>query len=253
MSTKILMKDIFKTYKMNNEIMPVLDGVSLNLLKEEFVSIIGPSGCGKSTILKIICGLDKPDDGLLLLDDKPSKYPEKIVSYMPQKDHLLPWRNVLENVILAREVKGDNIREAKQEALQLMHLFGLKGFENSYPSDLSGGMRQRAALMRTFLSKQQIMLLDEPFGALDAITRTGMQKWLLDVWKKFKQSILFITHDIDEAIFLSDRIYVLTPRPAQVCLHLEVDLPRPRDKYLLTENKFLKVKKKVMEYLLQND
>ncbi len=253
MNTRILIKDIYKSYNINKETLPVLGGVSINVLDKEFVSIIGPSGCGKSTIFQIICGLVKPDSGLVLLDNSSTRDPKSMVSYMPQKDHLLPWRNVLENVILAREVKGDNIKIAKKEALELMHLFDLKGFENCYPSDLSGGMRQRAALMRTFLSKQQVMLLDEPFGALDAITRSDMQKWLLDVWNEFKQSILFITHDIDEAIFLSDRIYVLTSRPAQVCLHLEVSLPRPRYKNMLTESKFLNLKKKVMDYLLKTD
>ncbi|KJS17256.1 MAG: ABC transporter, partial [Peptococcaceae bacterium BRH_c4b] len=175
--------------------------------------------------------------------------PQDIVSYMPQKDYLLPWRTVLDNVILAREVAGVNRNEAKSEARELMPLFGLTGFENSFPSELSGGMRQRAALMRTALARRSVWLLDEPFGALDAITRSKMQQWLLEVWNSFRQTVFFVTHDIDEALFLSDRVYVLTPRPSRVSLHLEVDLPRSRSAEILTEPRFLLLKRRVMDVL----
>jgi ABC-type nitrate/sulfonate/bicarbonate transport system ATPase subunit len=172
-----------------------------------------------------------------------------MVSYMPQKDYLLPWRTVLDNVILAREVAGVNRNEAKSEARELMPLFGLSGFEKCFPSELSGGMRQRAALMRTALARRPVWLLDEPFGALDAITRSKMQQWLLEVWNRFRQTVFFVTHDIDEALFLSDRVYVLTPRPSRVSLYLEVDLPRPRRAEILTEPSFLQLKKRVMDVL----
>jgi len=171
------------------------------------------------------------------------------VSYMPQKDLLLPWRTVLDNVVLARRATREDSRAVKKEAMELMPLFGLSGFENSYPAELSGGMRQRAALMRTVLARRRVLLLDEPFGALDAITRNRMQQWLLQVWDNFRQAVLFVTHDIDEAIFLADRVYVLTPRPARVCLHLDIDLPRPRQVEMVTTERFLALKKQIMRAL----
>ncbi len=237
----VLMEGVSKSFMVGGKPLPVLDGVSVRLGAGEFVSLIGPSGCGKSTLFNIICGLERPDGGRVSLADA--------VSYMPQKDLLLPWRTVLDNVILAREVAGDDRAEARREARELMPLFGLAGFEKSYPAGLSGGMRQRAALMRTMLARRDILLLDEPFGALDAITRTKMQRWLLEVWDRFKQAVFFITHDIEEALFLSDRVYVLTPRPAGVALHLEVGLPRPRRYECVTDADFLALKKQIMQAL----
>lgn len=249
MNAKILLDDVTKTFVIDGETLPTLGGVSLQVEAGEFVSLIGPSGCGKSTVFNIICGLVSPDSGGVILDGRPGIAPAKIISYMPQKDLLLPWRNILRNVILAREVQGEDLEEAVNEARELLPLFGLEGFENSFPAELSGGMRQRAALMRTVLAKREVLLLDEPFAALDAITRTTMQQWLLEVWDKFRYAVFFITHDVEEALFLSDRLYVLSARPAQVCLHLEVNLPRPRYRRLVTEKTFLKLKKQVMDAL----
>lgn len=249
MTTEILLKDITKSFAAGKETLPVLDRVLIEVHQGEFVSLIGPSGCGKSTLFNIICGLAEPDSGKVVLGTEKGASAGKVVSYMPQNDLLLPWRNVLDNVILAREVAGEDVIMAKREAMELMHLFGLAGFENSYPAELSGGMRQRAALMRTILANRPVLLLDEPFGALDALTRIKMQQWLLEVWSQFKQAVFFITHDVDEAIFLSDRIYVFTPRPARVCLHLEVNLSRPRSLDILTTPSFLAIKKRVMEAL----
>ncbi|SFQ95203.1 ABC transporter ATP-binding protein [Desulfoscipio geothermicus] len=249
MTLEILLEDVAKSYRMNGVSLPVLDGVSLQVEEKEFVSLIGPSGCGKSTLFNIICGLTEPDRGRVLLGGRAGVRAGEAVSYMPQKDLLLPWRTVLDNVVLARRATREDSRAVKKEAMELMPLFGLSGFENSYPAELSGGMRQRAALMRTVLARRRVLLLDEPFGALDAITRNRMQQWLLQVWDNFRQAVLFVTHDIDEAIFLADRVYVLTPRPARVCLHLNIDLPRPRQVEMVTTERFLALKKQIMRAL----
>ncbi|MTI85350.1 MAG: ABC transporter ATP-binding protein [Firmicutes bacterium] len=245
----IQLKNITKSFNLDQENLPVLNGLSLYVNNREFVSLLGPSGCGKSTLFNIICGLINPDRGEVIVGEKEGMKAKDVVSYMPQKDLLLPWRTVLENVILAREVAGENKETVKKEAAHLLPLFGLEGFQNSFPAELSGGMRQRAALMRTMLAQKEVLLLDEPFGALDAITRTRMQRWLLDVWNKFRQAVFFVTHDIDEALFLSDRVYVLTPRPARISLELKVELPRPRRAGILTTSDFLQQKRKVMHVL----
>jgi ABC-type nitrate/sulfonate/bicarbonate transport system ATPase subunit len=246
---EIVLRDIQKSFTVDGEKMQVLNGITLHVNSEEFVSLIGPSGCGKSTLFNIICGLLEPDSGEVTLGNEEKLTAKEIISYMPQKDLLLPWRSVLDNVILAREITGENKETAKKQAVRLLPLFGLEGFENCYPSELSGGMRQRAALMRTMLARKRLLLLDEPFGALDAITRTDMQRWLLEVWSKFKQAILLVTHDIDEAIFLSDRVYVLTARPARICLETSIDLPRPRRAAVVTTPDFLALKKMIMNAL----
>lgn len=162
---------------------------------------------------------------------------------------LLPWRDVLDNVILCAELNGVPVTESRRLAEELLPLFGLEGFAQSYPSALSGGMKQRAALLRTFLCQKEILLLDEPLGALDAITRIEMQEWLLDVWEEFRQTILFITHDVEEAIFLSDRIYVMSPRPGQISLEVSVDFPRPRDHRLVADPHFMALREQLFEAL----
>lgn len=245
----VLLEGVAKSFVVGGKPLPILDEVSVQVGEGEFVSLIGPSGCGKSTLFNIICGLERPDRGRVVLAGNENLRAVDAVSYMPQKDLLLPWRTVLDNVILAREVAGDGRVQARREAEKLMPLFGLAGFENSYPAKLSGGMRQRAALMRTMLAHRNILLLDEPFGALDAITRTKMQQWLLEVWNRFRRAVFFITHDIEETIFLSDRVYVLTPRPARVALHLNVNLPRPRRYECVTGPDFLALKKQIMQAL----
>lgn len=245
----IEVRDVAGSFVLDGTVLPVLDGVSARVGAGEFVSLIGPSGCGKSTLFNIICGLEQPDRGRVLLAGGEETRPGQVVSYMPQKDLLFPWRTVLDNVVLAREVAGKDRAGARREAMQLMPLFGLAGFEHSYPAELSGGMRQRAALMRAVLARRPALLLDEPFGALDAITRTRMQTWLLEVWDRFRQAVFFITHDIEEAVFLSDRVYVLTPRPAKVALHLEINLPRPRCYGDITTPGFLEYKRTIMERL----
>jgi ABC-type nitrate/sulfonate/bicarbonate transport system ATPase subunit len=168
---------------------------------------------------------------------------------MPQKDLLMPWRTVADNVVLGMEVAGVRRDEARREAMPLIEAFGLGGFESAYPRALSGGMRQRAAFLRTVLFKKDILLLDEPFGALDALTRQAMHEWLLDVWEKLGTTIVFVTHDVEEATFLSDRVYVMTSRPGQIKAELPIDLPRPRTYDVVVSEDFLRLKAQLLAEL----
>ncbi len=248
-TAKVEVRELYKGYRVDGQPMAVLDGVSLRAEEGAFVTLIGPSGCGKSTVFSILCGLQQLDRGEVCLDGQPQRQRTGQVGYMPQRDLLLPWRNVLDNAVLGPEVQGEDVAAARREAERLLPLFGLEGFGGSYPAALSGGMRQRAALLRTFLCHKDVMLLDEPFGALDAITRNGLQEWLLEVWQQFRHTILFITHDVEEALFLSDYVYVLTPRPARVCLELAVPLPRPRQREMALTAGFGALKQEVMRAL----
>lgn len=222
--------------------LPVLESIDLFAMDGEFVSLIGPSGCGKSTLFNVIAGLQIPVSGSIRIDGHSIDRLLGQVALMPQKDLLMPWRTVLDNTILGLEVQGVPRREAREKALALFDLFGLKGFEQAFPSTLSGGMRQRAAFLRTVLTDRDILLLDEPFGALDALTRSSMQEWLLKLWGSLRKTILFITHDVDEAVLLSDRVYVLTARPARVKLVQDIGLPRPRRYEMVTSPDFTRLK-----------
>jgi len=235
----LVVRDVSKAFRVDGRIVQALQGISLRAEAHEFVSLIGPSGCGKSTLLNIIGGLLEPDEGEVLLGGAPGARRLGRVGYMPQRDLLLPWRKLLDNVLLGPEVCGQDMDQARREAQELLPLFGLQGFEDHYPATLSGGMRQRAALMRTFLCKQEIVLLDEPFGALDALTRRTMRRWLLDVWDRFRQTLIFVTHDVEEAVFLSNRVVVFSPRPGRVLLELEIELPHPRPEHVVSDVKFI--------------
>lgn len=199
-----------------------LDDISLTVDCQEFVVILGPSGCGKSTLLNIISGLITPDKGRIELGGEDWTGRTGRISYMQQKDLLLPHKNIINNVCIPLLIKGMPKKDAHQYALKYLQDFGLNGFENYYPQQLSGGMRQRAALLRTYLFTSDIMLLDEPFAGLDAITRRKMQLWLKELCNNYQPSVLFVTHDIDEALLLADAIYVLSPRPAKVQLNIKV-------------------------------
>jgi putative hydroxymethylpyrimidine transport system ATP-binding protein len=205
-----------------------LHDVSLSVAAGEFVAIIGPSGCGKSTLLDILAGLENPGAGRVEFDGREITGTVGALAYMPQKDLLMPWRTVLDNTILPLELAHMPKKEARRRALELFPRFGLSGFERQYPAALSGGMRQRAALLRTVLTDRSVLLLDEPFGALDAITRADMQSWLLDVWTTFRRTIVLVTHDVDEALYLADRVFVMTPRPGTIRTEIEVPIQRPR-------------------------
>jgi len=206
-----------------------LSDVSLIVGEGEFVSIVGPSGCGKSTLFSIIAGLESASSGEVVLTSHEHEPLLGNVGLMPQRDLLMPWQSVLDNTAVGLRLSGLSRSQSRKEARSYFREFGLEGFETRWPGQLSGGMRQRAALLRTFLAGHDMLLLDEPFGALDAITRRGMQRWLTEVWRRHRRTILFITHDVDEAILLSDRVYVMTGRPGGIALEVTIDIPRPRD------------------------
>ncbi len=249
MAIKIEIKHLNKTFMRNKESLEVLKDINLILCENQFVSLLGPSGCGKSTILRILAGLEDSYSGDIKVCDKKLSDSSTQFCYMPQKDLLMPWRTVYKNIILPLEI-DDRLNSTENLKLpELIKEFGLEGFENFYPSEISGGMKQRAGLLRTFLMNSDIMLLDEPFGALDAITRMNMQEWLLSVLSEHKKSVLFITHDIDEAIFLSDRVYVLSDRPASIVSTVDIEFIRPRTKEMLSTQNFLKYKNLILKAL----
>ena len=221
-------RHLSKTFREGRRQVAALQDVSFAAYPGEFITIIGPSGSGKSTLFNIITGLLEPDAGEVIVACGDARRKRGRVGYMPQRDLLLPWRTVLDNVILGPELDGRSKREARRRARELMPLFGLAGFEDEYPDALSGGMRQRAALLRTFLTDREILLLDEPFGALDALTRRELQRWLLEIWQHFRKTILFVTHDVEEAIFLADRVLVFSPRPGRIVWERRIPLARPR-------------------------
>lgn len=235
--------------KKNFGSMNIIKDVSFYANNNEFVSLLGPSGSGKSTIFNIISGLLLQDSGEVIIDGKVCTSRLKKISYMHQKDLLLPWKNIIDNIAIPLIIKGKSKKEARTYVLSYFKTFGLVGFEYKYPSQLSGGMRQRVALLRTYMSSSDIMLLDEPFGALDAITRTKMHYWLLEVSKEIKATIIFITHDIEEAVFLSDRIYVLSDKPAIIKKEIFVDLPKSRTNDIITSIKFNEIKRNILELL----
>jgi ABC-type nitrate/sulfonate/bicarbonate transport system ATPase subunit len=243
------MKSIIRTENISlsfTETGQVLESISLNVKDGEFVSIIGPSGSGKSTIFQCIGGVLVPEKGDIFLGDKKITGEPGHISYMPQQNSLLPWRTVLENVLLGQELhKKTNVEEAKS----WLHKVGLSEYENAYPHQLSGGMKQRVAFIRALISPASLLLLDEPFSALDEFTRLDMQKWLLSIWEKERKSILFITHNIEEALFLSDRIYLLSNRPANILKEINVTFPRPRNEELLMDDQFQNMKKEIFKSL----
>ena len=239
---RIRLQGVGKVFPTREGPVTVLQDVDFQVADGQFVSIIGPSGCGKTTLLNIIAGLEQPTVGVIELDGQPAIQRLGMVGYMQQKDLLMPWRTVLDNVILALEVRGVSRSKARERAQELVGLFGLEGFEKLYPAALSGGMRQRAAFLRTVLTDKDVLLLDEPFGALDALTRTQKQEWLLEMWGSLGKTIVLITHDVDEAILLSDTIYVLSSRPGQVRQVMDVGLPRPRSYQSITEAGFIQLK-----------
>jgi ABC-type nitrate/sulfonate/bicarbonate transport system ATPase subunit len=239
MEAKIRLENISISFK---EAGVVLDDISLYVREGEFVSIIGPSGSGKSTIFQCIGGLLQPEKGELFLDHRKINGERGNIAYMPQQNSLFPWRTVLDNVLLGQELfqKPD-----KQEALEWLRKVNLSDYQDAYPHQLSGGMNQRVAFLRALLSLQSVLLLDEPFSALDEFTRFDMQKWLLSIWEEKQKSVLFITHNIEEALFLSDRVYILSPRPANIIREVSVPFKRPRSDQLLMESEFLQLKKEI--------
>ncbi len=245
----LVLEDVSMIFRSGGQEFTALSPLDLEVPAGRFISLIGPSGCGKSTIFNIVAGLQAPTSGRVTLDGEDITGMIGQVGYMLQKDLLLPWRTVLDNVSLGMEIRGIPLKQARERALPLLHRYGLGGFEYNYPSSLSGGMRQRAALLRTLLVDTDLILLDEPFGALDAQTKSQMQEWLLQLFGDFGRTVIFVTHDVEEAVFLSDDIYVMASRPGRVIDKMPVDLPRPRDRSLVTTPRFVAMKKYCLDLL----
>ncbi|WP_320977221.1 ABC transporter ATP-binding protein [Enterocloster asparagiformis] len=227
----------------------VIRDIHIELREGELVSLLGISGGGKTTLFNVIAGLSLPDQGQVLLNGRDITGQPGNVSYMLQKDLLLPYRTIVDNVALPLRIKGAGKKEAREKASAYFGQFGLEGTEMKYPGQLSGGMRQRAALLRTYLFSADVALLDEPFSALDMLTKGAVHSWYLDVMERIRLSTLFITHDIDEAILLSDRIYLLTGRPGQITWELVIKEPRPRRKDFNLTEEFLAYKREILRRL----
>ncbi len=213
------------------------------------MTLVGPSGSGKSTLFSLLAGLLDPEQGEILLDGQLQQERTGSFGYMPQRDLLLPWRSVTANVAIPLELGGMDRTVAGERAEEMLAHFGLEEFGDLYPYALSGGMRQRAALLRTILTEQDVLLLDEPFGALDALTRRELQDWLLNLWQEYSKTIFFITHDVDEALYLGDRVLVLSSRPGHIVETLEVDLPRPRRSSMIARPEFGRQAARLLEAL----
>src|ERR1700744_70577 len=252
MPAKLRLDQVSMAFRTPNSVFQALSPVSLTIEQGRFVSLIGPSGCGKSTIFNIVAGLLEPSGGRVLIDGEDATGTIGRVGYMLQKDLLLPWRTVLDNVILGMEIQGVPLREARERALPLLQRYGLAGFEYLYPNALSGGMRQRAALLRPLLFDTDVILLDEPFGALDAQTKLQMQEWLLGLWSDFGKTVVFVTHDIEEAIYLSDEVHIMATRPGRIIETIPVALVRPRLRTSALTPEFLVLKQRCLDLLQEN-
>jgi ABC-type nitrate/sulfonate/bicarbonate transport system ATPase subunit len=226
-----------------------LEPTSLTIEDGSFVAIVGPSGCGKSTLFNVIAGLLQPDSGEVHVADQVVTGTSGHVGYMLQKDLLMPWRTVEDNITMAARLTRGVTTEDRAEAQRVANQYGLGDFLRHYPHALSGGMRQRVAFMRTLVTRHPLLLLDEPFGALDAQTRLEMQQWLLQVWKEAQRTVLFITHDVDESIFLSDRVLVMSPRPGRIIADFDNPLERPRSLDVLTDPRFVELKSQILHLL----
>lgn len=237
--------DVTLAYENTN----IIEDISIELHDNELVCLLGASGGGKTTLFNVISGLKKPDKGKIMLNGRDVTGQPGHISYMLQKDLLLPYRTIEDNVALPLLIKGEKKKEARRKAGELFEEFGLDGTQKKYPKQLSGGMRQRAALLRTYMFSGDVALLDEPFSALDTLTKSDMHRWYLDVMDKIHLSTLFITHDIDEAILLSDRIYLLTGRPGRITEEIVIREPKPRRKDFNLTDEFLWYKKDILKKL----
>jgi NitT/TauT family transport system ATP-binding protein len=237
---------VARTYRSKRKTVTALEGVELSVREGEVVAVVGPSGCGKSTLLELFAGLQEPDAGEIEGGGL------EACAFMPQRDLLLPWRDGLGNAALALECKGVAKREARRQAAPLFERFGLAEFERSYPRELSGGMRQRVAFLRTLLAGRDVLLLDEPFAALDSITRGSMQEWLAEALASEPRTVVLVTHDVEEALFLADRVAVMSPRPGRIVAELAVPFERPRKRReTVTSPGFAQLKERALEALGQ--
>jgi NitT/TauT family transport system ATP-binding protein len=246
----ITMAALTQTYvSQDRSLVAALAEVTLDIAPGEFVTIVGPSGCGKTTLLRIMAGLQRPTSGAVHLLGRPVTGPSRNVGIVFQDPVLLPWRTVLDNVMLPVQVLGLDRETFRRRALELLALVGLAGFEGKYPHELSGGMRQRVSLARALVHDPALLLMDEPFGALDAMTREAMNLELQRIWQESGKTVAFITHSISEAVFLGDRVVVMSPRPGRIADVLTVDLPRPRDLDLMASDAFGVFARKIRQAL----
>lgn len=233
----LIVQDICKKYEADDgDGVQALQNIDIEVKDKEFVCIIGPSGCGKTTLLRIIAGLEKPDSGLVTLNNETILAPGPDRGMVFQEYSLFPWRTVLKNITFSLELKKIPKAERNKIANEYLELVGLEKFADSYPHELSGGMKQRVAIARALVNDPKILLMDEPFGAVDAQTRNRLQQELLKIWEKEQKTIMFITHSVDEAVFLADRVVVFTARPGKIKEIIDIDLPRPRDRTSLEAN-----------------
>jgi NitT/TauT family transport system ATP-binding protein len=241
-------KNLCKTYVDSEEqqIVQALINVNLSVMNGEFLSIIGPSGCGKTTLLRIIAGLEQHTTGEVLINGEQLTEPWSRVGFVFQEYALFPWRSVSENIEFGLEIKNVPKQDRRQRALEYIHKFGIDGFEDKYPKELSGGMKQRVAIARTLINNPSMILMDEPFGSLDSQTRNTMQEFLLNIWQNSNRTILFVTHNIDEAVFLSNRVIGLSKRPGSIKFSLEIAIPMPRDR---TSSEFNQYRKEILNFL----
>ena len=232
----------------DGEVLTAIEKIDLTIRQKEFICVLGPSGCGKTTFLRMIAGLDQATSGEIILDGEQIQGPNSKVGIVFQEYSLFPWRNVIDNVAFGLEMQGIGREERYRIAHQYLDLVGLSQFSQSYPSELSGGMKQRVAVARALALDPVVLLMDEPFGALDAQTRNLLQKELLEIWQKTKKTIIFVTHSVDEAVFLGDRLVVLTSRPGRICEIIPIDLIRPRDR---TSTGFAQVRRQILDLIAQ--
>ena len=238
MNHKLEIRNLTKTFSTEDGEMMALEDISIEVKPAEFLCIIGPSGCGKTTLLRMVAGLDHPSSGEIILDGKEVKGPSPDRGMVFQEFSLFPWRTVLKNVEFGLEIKGVGDKARGEIAEKYIELVGLQGFENHYPYELSGGMKQRVAIARALATEPSILLMDEPFGSVDAQTRNILQEELLEIWKRTKKTVLFVTHSVDEAVYLADRVAVMSARPGCLIKCLDIDIPRPRKRTSLEVNEF---------------
>jgi ABC-type nitrate/sulfonate/bicarbonate transport system ATPase subunit len=248
-AAKLRIQQISKVYTGDGHEVIAIDGIDLGIRNREFATILGPSGCGKSTLLRIVAGLAKPTQGLVRLDGQTISGPGQDRGMVFQSYTLFPWLTVKENIQFGLGLSGMDRARQEQIAQEFVNKVGLKGFERAYPKALSGGMKQRVAIARALANNPAILLLDEPFGALDAQTRSLMQELLTRVWEELHITILFVTHDVEEAIFLSDRVFVMTARPGRIKAEIEVPLERPRQYEMKSSETFLHLKKRALDLI----
>jgi len=244
--TKLHIHNVSKTYRSDGQEVLAIDEIDLKIKNEEFATILGPSGCGKSTLLRIVAGLIKPTKGIVRLDGNVITRPGQDRGMVFQSYTLFPWLTVSENIQFGLEISGMAKVKQEQIAQEFVEKVGLKGFEKTYPKGLSGGMKQRVAIARALANNPAILLLDEPFGALDAQTRALMQELLTQIWEELHKTILFVTHDVEEAIFLSDRVFIMTARPGKIKAEIDIPLERPRSYEIKATESFLNLKKNAL-------